>query len=119
MKFLFIMFVLTISAIASDCLEYGKKAVNCFENGVLLSHYDETGNECGLNDNFWTISPSSNPIIKIRTIDYREYGYMGGQAWESECAISFKNDSQFCSFEMILSLGTEDADVSIIDLKCN
>lgn len=118
MKYLFIMLVIAYSALASDCVEYGKKAVHCFENGVLLSHYDETGNECGLNDNFWEISPSTNKTILVRTLDYREYGYMVGQAWESECAISFKNDSQFCSFEMILSLGTEDADVSINNLKC-
>lgn len=112
------MFILTFSALAYDCIEYGKKAVNCFENGVLLSHYDETGNECGLNDNFWETPPSANNTIQVRTLDYREYGHMGGQAWESECAISFKNDSQFCSFEIHLSLGTEDADVSIIDFKC-
>lgn len=115
-----VLFLLSsMNAFSVGCETYSKHAIACYENGFLGTEYDETGDECGNKDNFWEIIPSSDQTIHSHVlVDVIEH-YMGGRAWHSECLTTFQNaQGQFCSFLLAASLGTEDADVSIIDFKC-
>ena len=122
MKYFSILMLLALSTsvFASDCEEFGKKAVSCYEKGLLGSYYDETGDECGEGtDNIWEVVESQNPSIETRTIETREYGYMGGYAWESKCFVSFTNvEGQYCGFHMKTSFGTEDGDITTSEFFC-
>jgi len=107
----------------SDCVVYAKKAVACYELGSLAKRYDESGQGCGnqgkIESFIWTVEPSSNASIRSDTLTYREYGYMGGWAWESTCEVNFRSvQGKLCSFKMLVNLTTEDADIEISEFQC-
>ena len=119
-KIVIIMFsLISFQAFSAGCEEYSLAAISCYENGHLSSTYDETGENCGKDMNFWDIAPSSNNTIKSEVLSENVLDYMGGTAWESECSTTFINSKgQWCNFIIYTSLGTEDADVSISDFMC-
>jgi hypothetical protein len=126
MKYFFLILFLLFSAaeiFASQdaCTEYAYKAISCLElDGDLASSYDEEGS-CGENKSIWIIKGSSNPSIGVSENRSRHYTYMGGEAWEYDCSVSFIDFSkrEKCNFDMLVSLGTEDGDIKVSDFKCH
>ncbi len=113
------------AGLSADCMEYAKKAISCYEKGYLADSYDETGEECGkgYDDSeegvFWFTSSSINSSIIAKKLSSRAYDYLGGNAIETKCDVTFINvSSNKCSFEMSVDLGTEDGNVDISNFKC-
>lgn len=115
-----IAFMLTSAmSFGAECEQLSAKAISCYEKGFLSYSYDETGEECGQNHNLWDIHPSENKSLKIEILSDELISYMGGNSWESVCAVAFRNENgETCSFDLNASIGTEDAQVNISDFSC-
>lgn len=121
MKFLPILFMIISHASNADtCREYAHKTVKCYEIGFLDEYYDETGTNCGDNElSIWNLNESTNKTIESNQLDYQELSYSGGKGWEYKCDVNFQNvRDQFCSYELTISIGTEDSDLRIKDFNC-
>lgn len=105
------------------CDSFAAQAVACYEQGNLASSYDETGLDCGDQEeelSIWTIDASENETISTVVLEARSYEYAGGKATESSCLVVFKNDkNNICSFHMTSDIGSEDGDLKIEDLSCS
>jgi hypothetical protein len=118
--FITITFLLTSAmSFGAECEQLSAKAISCYEKGFLNYSYDETGEECGQNHNIWDIHPSENKSLRIEILSDALISYMGGNSWESVCAVAFQNQQgETCSFYLNASIGTEDAQLNILDFSC-
>ncbi|MBC87618.1 MAG: hypothetical protein CL677_10625 [Bdellovibrionaceae bacterium] len=114
-------FTLPLSA-ETTCKTYGLKAVQCYELGQLATTYDEAGVPCGNRSSevsFWNVKKFDARYAEVKTVEELEETFPGGSSVEAVCEVSFVNvRGDICSFSLDLSLGDEDAEAGIFDLKC-
>jgi hypothetical protein len=118
-KVLISILLFTFAAFADDCETYGRKALACHEAGQLASSYNETGENCGIQQNFWNIEGSKSSTFSSNTVTVD----IDEQLTTTVCTAKFQDKDiqgleKRCFMSMTLRFTDEDAEVDVSRLTC-